>query len=78
VLVARITQDGEDESAALAQNLVLEDVTCTFRDICNRLSWRSISRTRSYLRKPQLTLCEDVLVECGLRCVLHFSNPRRL
>jgi hypothetical protein len=42
VLVARIPQDGEDESAALAQNLVLKHVTCTFRDICNRLSWRSI------------------------------------
>jgi hypothetical protein len=46
-LVARIPQDGDDEPAAMFQNLVLHDVPCRLRDICNRLSSTSISLTRS-------------------------------
>jgi hypothetical protein len=45
--VARIPQDDEDEPAAVPPNLVLHDVTCRFRDICNRLSSTSISPSRS-------------------------------
>src|SRR3984893_8609286 len=35
--LARIPQDDEREPAARPRNLVLHDVSCRFRDICNRL-----------------------------------------